>query len=313
MNQHFRLLKNELDSDFKATAKAASLYEEGIPLNQIEILPLSGKDRAFSKEISSINNYVSEQTDLDMYRIIVNREGLYDMLPEGLFHQLSVGREILDEDMMIHDIREKRIQEQNARLFFSPFESELNQLRLRIEVYENQLDLSSHHDAKSKLFEHSWDELRMLDNRQKVIWMHFLPEIQHHKNDLKFLQRFLHLLLNIPVTIHQKTVFEKCTSDSLNQASTFQLGSGQLGVHSLLKEPSFFAKELVEVQLGPATPHLLAKYLPQSEGINVIQTVLDYLLPVDVSTVVSYEPSSHNKHSLLSPSEGALLGHTSYL
>ena len=313
MTQHFRLLKNELDSDFKAIAKAASLFEEGIPLDQIEIVPINGNDRAFSKEIANIQTYISESTDLEMYRIAVNREGLYDMLPEGLFHQLAVGREILDEEMMIHDIREKRIQEQNARLFFAPFEAELNQLRLRLEIYENQLDLSTHHDAKSKLFEHSWEEFRMLDNRQKVIWMHFLPEIQHHKNDLTFFQNFLQLLLALPVSIHQKLTTEK-NPDSVGTLNTsFQLGKGSLGVHSLLQEANTTVQSSIEIQLGPASSEQLANYLPQSIGFKIIQSVIDYLLPVDVITHITYEPSPDMRHAILSKDQGSMLGHTSYL
>ncbi len=314
MTQHSKLHKNDIDSDFTAETKAAGLVESGIPIDQIELFPNGGRSRAFAKDIEHISSYISEWTDLEMLRINTNREGLYDMLPEGIFHNLSVGREILDEDMMIHDIRQKRTQEREARQFFAPFESELNQFRLRLSVFENRLDLSASYDEKSKLFQNNWEELELLDHRQKVIWLHFLAEIQHHKNDLIFLTNFLRLLLDLPVSVKRKTVLRK--SDSLDQDPSvdFHLGKGNLGVHAMVKNALQVEIEIIEVQLGPASSTCLSSYLPQQPGLKIIQSVFDYLLPVSCETEVVYSLLPDFQTTVLSSTESAsMLGHTSYL
>lgn len=312
--KHSKLVKNDLDTDYLAITKAASLVEEGIPIDQIEIVPNGGRTRAFSKEIENIQSSISEWTDQETIRITSNREGLYDMLPEGLFHNLSVGREILDEDMMIFDIREKRAQEKDARQFFAPFEIELNQLRLRLSLFENRLDLSAKYDEKSKLFQKNWSELSLLDHRQKVIWLHFLPEIQHHKNDLIFMRKFIQLLLKIPVVIERKTILRPENTQNADSTVAFKLGEGNLGVHSMVKNASTQEIELIQVKLGPASSAAISIFYPNQPGLSIIQSVFDYLLPVNCETEVIYELLPDSKHTILSTNEAAsLLGHTSYL
>jgi len=307
---------NELFTDYRAVTRAASLIAQGVDINSIELVPVGGSSRAYAKEIERSFSYVSERSAEKRYRIEINREGIYDMLPEGLFHTLVAGTEVLDEDIMVEDIQQKRQEEKEARQFFLPFEIELNHLRLLLEGYENRLDMQTSFNDMSDLLLSSWPELSLLNNRQRVIWMHFIPEIQQHKNDLPYIEEFLNLLLEIPVRVQRKFVTRPLAwiDESLQREAA--LGRGILGVNTITSQTYEMDVELIEIQLGPTYPQLLQAYLPNASDERIIDMTLDYLLPADVSYQLIYDLLPELKatylHDLPEASQ-QVLGHTSYL
>lgn len=306
---------NIINTDYKATSIAADLVHYGLDPNQIEILPVGGSKRAFSKEIESVYNYISETSGQQYTRIEINREGLYDMLPEGLFHTLATGTEVLDEDIMIEDIRNKRKEEKDARTFFAPFEIEISQIKMLLEIYENRLDMQTSFSEMGNLLTRSWEELKLLNNKQRVIWMHFIPEIQYRKNDLNYLQHFLTTLTNLPITVSKKTISKhNAWEDSTD--NSFSLGNTSLGVDSVTK---FIEKEninIIEIKIGPTYPQLIKSYLPNESKETIIKMTTDYLLPIDIEVQITYDLIAEKKFSELSnhPNQTTtILGHTSYL
>src|SRR6478735_2689806 len=96
---------NQLDTDYKAVTLAAELIEQGlVNPDEVIILPVGAKQRAYAKEIAEISNYNSVYRNREMLAIHINREGLYDMLPEGLFHQPPASSVMITEEEMVKDI-----------------------------------------------------------------------------------------------------------------------------------------------------------------------------------------------------------------
>jgi type VI secretion system protein ImpH len=100
---------NQFNTDFKAVTYAAELIEQGrFADDEVVILPIGPQERAYAKEIAGISTYRSVYRNRQMLAIRINREGLYDMLPEGLFHQPPLPSEMLDEEGMVKDIKQRR-------------------------------------------------------------------------------------------------------------------------------------------------------------------------------------------------------------
>lgn len=307
-------IKNKLNTDFKGSSLAADLIQQGLDINDIEIIPIGETTRAFSKEIKQLSKYTSEQTGSKRIMIKINRQGLYDMLPEGLFHTLSSGTEILDEDIMIEDIQNKRIEEKNARIFFEPFEIEIYKAKTLIETYENRLDMQTSFYEMSNLFVKNWNELQYLNSKQKVIWMHFIPEIQHHKNDLNYLERFLNTLINLPIEIKRK--HKKRKSNLLYQSleNEFLLGKNTLGVNSITTQSAIENYEIIEITVSPSAPHMMQQYLSNEQNINIIKMTTDYIIPLGMEVEINYEYNKLNRYSTLKiKNSTTYLGITSYL
>ena len=81
-----------LEKDFRAEVTAAEWVEGGMPEDRVLILLLGALKRSFRKDVDAIEETVSAYDHKEYLLIKTHREGLYDMLPEGLFHHPSAHR-----------------------------------------------------------------------------------------------------------------------------------------------------------------------------------------------------------------------------
>src|SRR5947209_7624350 len=107
--------------DFKAEVTAAEMVELGIPDDQVIILLLGAMKRSARKDIQSIEEELSVYDRKEYVVIKTPKEGIYDMLPEGLFHHPSAHKSAKSEKEIIKIIKQRKEEEQNARKFFIPF------------------------------------------------------------------------------------------------------------------------------------------------------------------------------------------------
>ncbi|SDH70967.1 Type VI secretion, VasB, ImpH, VC_A0111 [Pedobacter terrae] len=306
-------INNELFTDYKAVAHAADLIERDIiAADRIEIIPLGPDKRAFAKDIEETSVYYSEKRRHDRIRIHVNREGLYDMLPEGLFHRPPTGSAGMDEESMIKDIRERREEEKQARLFFTPFDAEINHVRIMTELYENMLDKKTTYSDLSRIFEFGWDEFNLLNKEQSIIWMHLLPEIQQKRSDIDFVSKVLTALFNLPITIVDATANVKPIkiADDLQ----IQLGSGSLGIDTIIGDSFMPEHESFNINIGPTSPQELVNFIPGQKNRAILDMAINYLMPVDTEVNVELLTAPDLQETVLSEDgERAFLGYTVYL
>ncbi|MBT2563369.1 type VI secretion system baseplate subunit TssG [Pedobacter sp. ISL-68] len=307
------LINNELFTDYKAVAHAADLIERKvIDADRIEIIPLGPDKRAFAKDIEDTTAYYSEKRRHERIRISTNREGLYDMLPEGLFHRPPTGSAGMDEESMIKDIRDRREEEKEARLFFTPFDTEINYVRIMTELYENMLDKKTTYSDLSQIFEFGWDEFNLLNKEQSIIWMHLLPEIQQKRNDIGFVSKVLTALFNLPLTIVDATA--NIAPVKIAEEMQMQLGGSALGIDTIIGDSFTPEHEAYNVNIGPTSPQELVKFIPGQKNRAILDMAISYLIPVDAEVNVELLTSPDYQETVLSEDgESAYLGYTVYL
>uniref|UniRef100_F4C6C1 Type VI secretion system baseplate subunit TssG n=1 Tax=Sphingobacterium sp. (strain 21) TaxID=743722 RepID=F4C6C1_SPHS2 len=304
---------NSLTTDFKASSIIAAILEEGeMQDDLVEIVP-SGPDRSvYAKEIKGVEHYYSETLMQDRVVIKVNREGFYDMLPEGLFHRIPKYKDRMTKEEMIAHVRERREEEKFARQFFMPFEAALYHLRMLLDLYENRLDKRSSYRDLAKLFVPLWPEFATLDNEQCIVWMHLIPYIPHKRNDLSFLESAIEALFNVRGKVICQT---QCTiKTEIPPAHQFALGNGYLGVDTIIGRHFMHQEDKVRILMGPAPIEKLLCFLPQQSNRRTLDTLCHYLLPIDtaVELQLSYLPGDR-VGSLGKDSKYALLGYTAHL
>src|SRR3990170_5103636 len=142
--------------DFKAETIAAEIVEQGTDPEQILIQLLGSLKRTFSNDVKSVESEVLE--DHKEYIIVqATREGIYDMLPQGLFHHPTAHKSARTEKEIIKTMKRRREEEMNARKFFLPLEATINHLRIEMALHENRLDKRSHYDDLVNLFARHWE------------------------------------------------------------------------------------------------------------------------------------------------------------
>jgi type VI secretion system protein ImpH len=304
---------NQIDTDFKAVTLAAELIEQGKVANdEVVILPIGPKKRAYAKEIDGITTYQSVYRNREMLAININREGLYDMLPEGLFHQSPASSVMITEEAMVKDIVARREEEKQARLFFAPLETELYHIRTVVELYESRLDKKSDYDELVNIFLKEWQEFKCFTNEQMVILMHVLPVIHEQRNNLAFIGNVLSIMFNNHFEL-QYELKSTPSSGAESGALATKLGAGILGVNFIagqLYEPE---EELV-ITVGPVNAKQMLSYLPGTRTAQALEVLLSYFIPLQttVSTSFMVEPD-YQKTVLGFEQENSCLGFTTYL
>src|SRR4051794_3447725 len=76
----------DFENDFKAEVTAAEMVEHGTPADRILILMIGAMKRTFRKDVELIEEELSDYDHKEYVLVKTPKEGIYDMLPEGLFH-----------------------------------------------------------------------------------------------------------------------------------------------------------------------------------------------------------------------------------
>jgi type VI secretion system protein ImpH len=303
---------NKIDTDFKAVTIAAELIEnDSIAINELLVLPVGPQKRAYDKEIAGITVKRSDSNDRLITYINVNRDGIYDMLPEGLFHKAPASSVMITEEDMIKDIKERRAEEKQARRFFAPFEAEINYLKTTIELYENRVDKKNEYDELINIFLKEWSEFACFTNKQMLILIHVLPIIHEQRNNIDFVSKVLSMMFKTPVELAYKIGYAKEKSDKTKTDTP--AGGNILGVNFIagnLAEP----EECLQINIGPVSAAEMVKFLPGSNAVTAIDVLLSYFIPMQMGTQLNLISNTDSQKLVIgSKQANAILGYTTFL
>ena len=107
---------NHLKHDIKAEVIAAEIIENGLSPAEIVIIPDGSFRRKYSKDVISAEVIKSDDGQ-KVLGIHVTRDGLYDSLPEAIFHDLST-QPLTSGHEMAKLSKMQKNEEKEARLFF---------------------------------------------------------------------------------------------------------------------------------------------------------------------------------------------------
>lgn len=271
---------NQLETDFTAASVVAALIDEGkVAADRINIAPAGADRNAYSKEIKSIQGYHSDSLRQDKLMVQVNREGFYDMLPEGLFHGSPKFQERTSKEKMISDVRKWREEERLARQFFMPFEAEVYQVRTMMHRYENRLDKKLDFREFPKLLAPLWPELNMLSAEQCVVWMHIIPLIPAKRNDLVFLESVVEALFRLSCQAIRQA--NRPALLPIPPQQQYALGKGKLGVDTLIGRQVVAYQDTVVIRLAQLAQDAIQLFMPNCTNRIILEKFCQFLLPVD--------------------------------
>jgi type VI secretion system protein ImpH len=303
---------NLIDTDFKATVIAAEIVEnELVGTDDVVILPVGPQQRAFAKEIAGVSVNQTDITNKKIIQVQVNRDGLYDMLPEGLFHKPPASSLMITEEEMVKDIVDRRDEEKQTRRFFAPFEAEINHLKMILELYENHLDKKNEYDDLINIFLKEWKEFSCFTNKQMLVLIHVLPVVHEQRNNLDFIGKILTMLFKTPASLGYKLVSASEKKDLIGLQTS--LGKAALGI-------DFIAGQLIEpeeelhVALGPMSASKMTDFLPGEKSAICIDILLSYFIPMQTGVKINLLASAASKKLIIGvQQDNARLGYTTYL
>ncbi|AZA83769.1 hypothetical protein C1637_13985 [Chryseobacterium lactis] len=269
---------NKLQTDFKAEAVAVNLLKYHRTVSNIFIERVGVNDRAYLKDIKSISSsYLG--FDEEVYTIESYREGIYDYLPEGLFHPPSLGASRKNVDTVVREIRKQKRVEDDARKFFRPFELEVFFTEISALLKESEFDITSNTDALLETVSELWPLIRMLDKQNAYIFMHILPFFHQIRGSKKWFERCMTAFLQVPVEV---TFSPNIIDEIEKNDDSMLLGNSRLGVTYIPSGRHMDGQRNWVINIGPIPYEDMKKYIPGSPFRKVLEALYDYFLPVTV-------------------------------
>lgn len=267
---------NNLYTDYKAEVVALNLYKYRQEVDQVLIRRLGNNDRTFNKDIKVIREEYFELGER-IISIDTHREGMYDFLPEGVFHPPSLGHVNSRVDEIVHQIRVQRKQEASARKFFYPFELEASYLELNSLLLEYDYDLSKENDTLIGTLLELWPLLKDLSASDAKIFAYLLPYFHAVRGSRHWFEKCLTAFLQVPVQVTfgpHHNLAGKMATDKL------VLSQMQLGVSSILTGDHMDGERNWIINYGPIPFEKLNNYVPESSLRRLLEQLYSYCLPV---------------------------------
>lgn len=174
-----------------------------MPEEQIVIKPLSLFKRRFAKDIHQAKSIESNREQEELY-IEITRDGIYDILPEGFFHQPKDRKHYKSLSDMIFDVKRHRQEEQKARQFFLPIENEILHSRVAVEQAEKAIFYELENNGFNDFLIDFWKLNDYKEYKAINLLVRFLPILYRLSNQLELIKICYELLLRVPVSIEVK-------------------------------------------------------------------------------------------------------------
>lgn len=201
----------------KAEALCAELMANGVSFDEFIVRFAGSFRKSYRNDIeqAALTKDGSEQVIIEM-----NRDGLYDKLPEGLFHQTRGGARTEGLSAMVGEYRRFRDEEKQARKFFQPIEQEFFRYAVVTEQEERKLQFGILNGNLEAEFYRFWNIEPSLPLKPASVLVLIMPWIAQIKGNRQLTAKALSMMLGKPVTTALVIA-----EDQLGEEAGFRLGS----------------------------------------------------------------------------------------
>ena len=294
-----------VNHDFKASVVAAEIIDNGVPANAIVFKHISLFKRFVSTEIEKIAWEEKPDGELSL-AFELNKEGLYDMLPEAVTHSYVKKK----KETASERLNEQRMQEKKARLFFSPIENEFAWRIVHFDIIERQVHKNDDPKKNRKFFEYFFSDSKILNDMQVVTLMYLLPLSHKIRCDVKLISIVIAKILNYKVQVTKKNQRAKLAYN----AAIPGLGYGTLGIDTILNSEycSYGTCYQVNVYDVPAADY--KHFFTGAKHLSVINFIKPYFFPVNADIDLVLWPAEADRNFEVAGADSqCYLGFNSYI
>lgn len=306
------LLLQELQAishDYKAGVVAAELIDNGVDADIISFKNLSIFKRFISREIEEVK-WEQRDNDTDQLVFFINREGLYDMLPEAITHgQFENKKGEGNHDQFL----KQKLEEKNSRKFFSPIENEFAARALYFDIIERELFQNSNAQRNRAFFEFFFERSSSLSDEQVITLMYILPLSHRIRADIKLIGITLSRILNCKAEVKKKALSASRYGNKEAIRQTL-LGEGTLGVNTVVSDNWLHYHYRYELHIYNIPKNNYRHFMPLGKHHNVIKFIEPYFFPANAVVCVILHPQDSEKDFFVFEQNSSnFLGFNSYI
>lgn len=301
---------NQLQTDYRVEAVAANILKFYNEDANIVIKRIGLNDRAYLKDIKGISTYLHDLNEEDVI-IETYREGIYDYMPEGIFHPPSLGISSKNVDSVVREMRKQKLVEEDARKFFQPFELEFFYTHVGALLKESEFDSESKTDSLLDFAIELWPVLQKIEPESAKILVNVLPFMHEVRGNKVWIERFLSAFLKVPVEILfiPNTIAAQDDIDGITA-----LGNARLGITLIPMGKHMDGDRNWQINIGTIPYDELQNYVPGSTFRKLLTEIYDFFVPVSVKVYEKFI-TEKDPHSFVitSGKETSRLGYSTFI
>ncbi|MCH6234204.1 type VI secretion system baseplate subunit TssG [Cognataquiflexum rubidum] len=307
----FQLIQGIKNSelDIKAEAYLAIAGNECLINDQFVVSNSGAFKRTFQKDILEIS-LEEDKTHKEYINIKLNREGIYDLLPEGIFHHSTdLKRGVIGTHEMALQVRKNKKIEAECRKFFAPLENSIFAQKLNIESEEYSL-------IKGLDFgEMDFDLMGFyglpLDLPKEFIqgFLRIMPHKHLVSGDYKLAENVLSMIIKHPVEFR---FIQDSNIPNIKYERNINFGDfGKLGTETILGDWIQSSDQKIEVKVGPIGKNDIQDYFEGGIKKRVLDIFYGFFMPMDVEMETKLRVKENCMNMVLETDGGPILGYTS--
>jgi hypothetical protein len=300
-------LKEEIRTaavDVKAEAVLLMAIEKGIPVESFMINNIGTFRRDYGKDISDA--VVTEDKNKREYlELHLNRDSIFDKLPEGLFFQPSLARGKNNSTaQMVTDHKENLKLEKEIRKFFLPYEHEFFLQKLQLEEQENLLLEGLQTGILNEYFKKFWNLPETIPSHLLTPVIILLPYAHKISADLNLMKEAFKEILREQVELVTGNYGRSTASVDMG----LQLGDGILGIDSVLGKDFWDGDLYIEIIVGPLRRSTVTEFLPGGSKAALVDIFNSFFMQAGIDTKLTIIPNEGTDRFSLGTSQGSVLG-----
>lgn len=271
---------NNLPYDIKAEVLIALLHKDMLEKDET-LTSFNGQlKRKYSKDIS-----LAEVREFDngekAINFNLNRDGIYDALPEALFHSFSEEGLIRGQDMARDSVKLKN-EEKETRSFFQPFEHQIFSQFVKLAEKEDSLFNSIYSSTLQGLIPDFWNISSKIPEDYANRLIRLIPLAHRIVGDINLTAQALEFILRESVSLKIKYSISGSGDGVFSASPSVPVGDCRLGLDSFCGErPEIPVREL-EVSIGPLSNLDITHFIKGGWLKTLLDSFFSFFLPMEL-------------------------------
>jgi hypothetical protein len=301
IEQFFNELSGNLH-DIKAEVMANHALQNNVHPDDFVVLHDGRFYREYRPDVYALNK-IDDAWLHQLLQLRLSRSGLYDLVPEGLFHQSYTGTKSNAATELAAQSRIDRKKEMAARKFFQPVENSLFRQRVLLEQEEENLLAGMDNGLLNDYFFTFWEFPEALNRTSAMLLVLLLPYAHAIAGDLELMQKCLEILLQEKVTIEQVTP-ANCVAPGKDNS----LGMGELGNDFVCGQTFLEDYPCLQYNIGPLQQSKPVDYVSGGDNDLLLQVFNNYFAPAEADIIINVEVDRSRALVELNAEESPILG-----
>jgi type VI secretion system protein ImpH len=273
--KNYKGIFNLQQLDIRLEVILADLVFEKFNLEELMVFSSGQFQRNYHNDIEKIEEREFGKLKKKKLCFTVNRNGMYDNLPEDIFHQPTTSKTNRDKTEVITEMKIQESLEKSARTFFIPYEQEFYRQRIKLELEERKFLFETNSEISGQLFNDLWNLPDFLNTEQKSKLGVLMPVINRMAGKMDLMGLVFGNITGDTVEIKDTRPLTFIIPD---QAA---LGGCRLGLDCILGGNIEETQRALTMSIYLKDPEDLMEYMPGGNKNRIYNFLCNLLIPLE--------------------------------